>query len=158
MKKKTRKKNEIACKLSGWAMELANFLRYKEGWTPTQAANQAWLCLHALEALGKGVVMLDYNKQDGSRRIARGTLCKGVSEAYDSYEYKGKSGVKKTDEGYFTFCYWDLDEEGFRSFNAARLDDYLVTQKEDFNKVTQIATPHFDLQSKKSQKAQKDDV
>lgn len=53
MKKKTRKKNEIACKLSGWAMELANFLRYKEGWTPTRAANQAWLCLHALEALGK---------------------------------------------------------------------------------------------------------
>ena len=45
MKKKTRKKNEIACKLSGWAMELANFLRYKEGWTPTRAANQAWLCL-----------------------------------------------------------------------------------------------------------------
>ena len=130
MKKKTRKKNEIACKLSGWAMELANFLRYKKGWTPTRAANQAWLCLHALEALGKGMVMLDYNKQDGSRRLARGTLCKGVSEAYDSYEYKGKSGVKKTDEGYFTFCYWDLDEEGFRSFNAARLNDYLTLNVE----------------------------
>ena len=122
--KKTRKKNEIACKLSGWAMELANFLRYKEGWTPTRAANQAWLCLHALEALGEGVVMLDFNKQDGTRRLARGTLCQGVSEAYDRYEYKGKSGVRKTEEGYFTFCYWDLDEGGFRSFNAARLNEF----------------------------------
>ena len=111
-------------------MELANFLRYKEGRTPTRAANQAWLCLHALEALGKGVVTLDYNKQDGSRRLARGTLCQGISEAYDSYEYKGKSGVKKTEEGYFTFCYWDLDEGGFRSFNAARLNDYLTLNVE----------------------------
>jgi hypothetical protein len=47
--------------------------------------------------------------------------------------------VKKTEKGYFTFAYWDLDEEGFRSFNTARLDDYLpVTQKEDFNNVPQI--------------------
>ena len=130
MKKKTRKKNETARLLAQWAMELANFLRYKRGWHPDSATRQAWLCQHALEQLGKGMVMLDYNKQDGSRRLARGTLCKGVSEAYDSYEYKGKSGVKKTDEGYFTFCYWDLDEEGFRSFNAARLNDYLTLNVE----------------------------
>ena len=53
-----------------------------------------------------------------------------ILRSYDSYEYKGKSGVKKTDEGYFTFCYWDLDEEGFRSFNAARLNDYLTLNVE----------------------------
>ena len=130
MKKKTRKKNETARLLAQWAMELANFLRYKRGWHPDSATRQAWLCQHALEALGEGVVMLDYNKLDGSRRLARGTLCQGISEAYDRYEYKGKSGVRKTDEGYFTFCYWDLDEEGFRSFNAARLNDYLTLNVE----------------------------
>jgi hypothetical protein len=130
MKKKTRKKNETARLLAQWAMELANFLRYKRGWHPDSATRQAWLCQHALEKLGKGMVMLDYNKQNGSRRIARGTLCQGISEAYDSYEYKGKSGVKKTVEGYSTFCYWDLDEEGFRSFNAARLNDYLTLNVE----------------------------
>ena len=124
--KQKKRKNETARLLARWAMELANHLRYKEGWTAERATRQAWLCQHALEALGEGVVMLDYNKQDGSRRIARGTLCQGISEAYDRYEYKGKSGVRKTDEGYFTFCYWDLDEEGFRSFNAARLTDYLI--------------------------------
>ena len=129
MKKKTRKKNEIACKLSGWAMELANFLRYKKGWTPTRAANQAWLCLHALEALGKGVVMLDFNKLDGSRRIARGTVCKGIDPHFDLYEYKGK----KNEISYrynWSFTFWDLDEKAFRSFNAARLNDYLTLNVE----------------------------
>ena len=125
MIKKKSKQASTAKELSSTLMQMANWLRYKKGWHPDSATRQAWLCQHALEKLGKGMVMLDYNKQDGSRRIARGTLCKGVSEAYDSYEYKGKSGVKKTDEGYFTFCYWDLDEESFRSFNAARLNDYL---------------------------------
>ena len=124
MIKKKSKQASTSRELSSTLMQMANWLRYKKGWHPGAATRQAWLCQHALEKLGKGVVMLDYNKQDGSRRIARGTLCQGISEAYDSYEYKGKSGVKKTDEGYFTFCYWDLDEEGFRSFNAARLNDY----------------------------------
>ena len=155
MNKKKRKQVSASKELSSTLMQMANWLRYKKGWNPDAATRQAWLCQHALEALGEGVVMLQYLKLDGTKRIAHGTLCKGISEAYDRYEYKGKSGVKKTEEGYFTFYYWDLDEEGFRSFNAARLDDYLVTQKEDFNKVTQIATPHFDLQSKKSQITQK---
>ena len=131
MIKKKSKQTSTAKELSSTLMQMSNWLRYKKGWNPDAATRQAWLCQHALEKLGKGMVMLDYNKQDGSRRLARGTLCKGVSEAYDSYEYKGKSGVRKTDEGYFTFCYWDLDEGGFRSFNAARLNDYLVTNNSD---------------------------
>ena len=128
--KKTRKKNEIACKLSGWAMELANFLRYKEGWTPTRAANQAWLCLHALEALGKGEVTLDFNKVDGSRRIARGTVCKGIDPLFDLYEYKGKKD-EISGRYNWSFTFWDLDEKGFRSFNAARLNDYLPIKHSD---------------------------
>ena len=111
-------------------MELANFLRYKEGWTPTRAANQAWLCLHALEALGKGEVTLDFNKVDGSRRIARGTVCKGIDPLFDLYEYKGK----KDEISYrynWSFTFWDLDEKGFRSFNAARLNDYLPIKNSD---------------------------
>ena len=120
------KKNETSRLLRQWAMELANHLRYKEGWTAERATRQAWLCQHALEALGEGVVMLQYLKLDGTKRIAHGTLCKGISEAYDRYEYKGRGGVRKTEDGFFTFAYWDLDEGGFRSFNAARLNDYLI--------------------------------
>ena len=130
MIKKKSKQASTAKELSSTLMQMANWLRYKKGWHPDAATRQAWLCQHALEALGKGVVMLDYNKLDGSRRIARGTLCKGISEAYDRYEYKGRGGVRKTEDGFFTFAYWDLDEEGFRSFNAARLDDYLTLNVE----------------------------
>ena len=129
MKKKTRKKNETARLLAQWAMELANFLRYKEGWQPDDATRQAWLCQHAQEALGKGVVTLDFSKLDGSRRIARGTVCKGIDPHFDMYEYKGK----KDEISYrynWSFTFWDLDEKAFRSFNAARLNDYLVTQKD----------------------------
>ena len=111
-------------------MELANFLRYKEGWTPKQAANQAWLCLHALEALGAGKVKLTYMKKNGEIREAVGTLCKGISAAFDNYEYKEQPG-EATSVQYEYFLYWDLDEEGFRSFNAARLNDYLVTNNSD---------------------------
>ena len=121
MKKKTRKKNETARLLAQWAMELANFLRYKEGWQPDDATRQAWLCQHAQEALGKGVVTLDFSKLDGSRRIARGTVCKGIDPHFDMYEYKGK----KDEISYrynWSFTFWDLDEHAFRSFNAARLN------------------------------------
>ena len=158
MIKKKSKQASTAKELSSTLMQMANWLRYKKGWNPDAATRQAWLCQHALERLGEGVVMLQYLKLDGTKRIAHGTLCRGISEAYDSYVYKGKSGVKKSEEGYFTFYYWDLDEEGFRSFNAARLDDYLVTQIALQRHTLKERTPHFDLQSKKSQKAQKDDV
>ena len=77
MRRHRKLSDETARLLRQWAMELANYLRYKEGWTADQAMRQAWLCQHALEALGKGVVMFDYNKSDGTRRIARGTLCRG---------------------------------------------------------------------------------
>ena len=81
MSKKKSKQASASKVLSSTLMQMANWLRYKEGWLPDAATRQAWLCQHALER---------------------------------------------------------LDEGGFRSFNAARLDDYLpVTQKEDFNNVPQ---------------------
>ena len=128
MKKTNKKKrSETSRLLARWAMELSNHLRYKEGWNPDVATRQAWVCQHCLEALGRGEVMMMYVKKDGSTRIARGTLAAGVSEAYDRYEYKDKpdGGIRQSEDGRWTFCYWDLDEEAFRSFNAARLNDYL---------------------------------
>ena len=131
MKTRTKKlSDETARLLRQWAMELANHLRYKEGWTADQAMRQAWLCQHALEALGKGVVMLDFNKQDGSRRTARATLCKGIDKLFDMYKYKGR----KDEISYrlnWSFSFWDLDERGFRSFNAARLNNFLIIKSSD---------------------------
>ena len=71
MSKKKSKQASAAKVLSSTLMQMANWLRYKEGWLPDAATRQAWLCQHALERLGEG---------------------------------------------------------GFRSFNAARLDDYLKVE------------------------------
>ena len=114
MIKKKSKQASTAKELSSTLMQMANWLRYKKGWLPDAATRQAWLCQHALEALGEGVVQLQYLKKDGSKRIARGTLCQGISEAYDRYEYKGRGGVRKTDEGFFTFdCYAALMRDAY---------------------------------------------
>ena len=70
MNKKKRKQASASKELSSTLMQMANWLRYKKGWLPDAATRQAWLCQHALEALGEGVVQLQYLKKDGSKRIA----------------------------------------------------------------------------------------
>ena len=107
--------------LRQWAMELANYLRYKESWPARRAMRQAWLCQHALEAMGKGVVQFSYRKKDGTMRTARGTLCREASAAFAAYEY-----VKAVEEVVWpraTFSYWDVDKNGFRSFRAEQLKE-----------------------------------
>jgi hypothetical protein len=131
MKTRTKKlSDETARLLRQWAMELANHLRYKEGWTADQAMRQAWLCQHALEAMGRGVVLLDFCKRDGTSRLAFATVCKGIDQRFDDYVYKGrKDEISRRYNWSFTF--WDLDEHAFRSFNAARLNDYIEVKSEE---------------------------
>ena len=47
-------------------------------------------------------------------------MCKGISAAYDNYEYKEQPG-EATSVQYEHFLYWDLGVEGYRTFKAARL-------------------------------------
>ena len=129
-KKYRKKKNETSRLLRQWAMELANHLRYKEGWMAKEATRQAWLCQHALEAMGRGVVLLDFCKRDGTSRLAFATVCKGIDQRFDDYVYKGrKDEISRRYNWSFTF--WDLDEHAFRSFNAARLNDYIEVKSEE---------------------------
>ena len=128
MKKKTKKKNETARLLKRWAMDVANRLRWREDFSASEAVRQAYKVQNCLEALGAGKVKLTYMKQNGEIREAVGTLCKGISAAYDNYEYKEQPG-EATSVQYEYFLYWDLGVEGYRTFKASRLIDYLVTQK-----------------------------
>ena len=50
---------------------------------------------------------------------------KGISAAYDNYEYKEQPG-EVTSVQYDYFLYWDLGVEGYRTFKASRLIDYLT--------------------------------
>ena len=123
MKKKTKKKNETARLLKRWAMDVANRLRWREAFSASEAVRQAYLVQNCLEALGAGKVKLIYMKKDGEIREAVGTLCKGISAAYDNYEYKEQPS-EATCIQYEYFLYWDLGVEGYRTFKAARLNEF----------------------------------
>ena len=116
-KKKTKDLRETRQLMNRWAFILANRLMEEENVSRKVAFQQAHLTRELLEALGRGVVTFRYTKQDGTLREARGTLCHGISEAFDNYEYKTDLTEKDYDTQ-LTFTYWDLDREAFRTFRA----------------------------------------
>ena len=127
--KQEKSDKEVARLLKRWAMDVANRLRWREAFSASEALRQAYLVQNCLEALGAGKVKLTYMKQNGEIREAVGTLCKGISAAYDNYEYKEQPG-EATSVQYDYFLYWDLGVEGYRTFKAARLIDYLTLNVE----------------------------
>ena len=102
--------------LKRWTVDLANVL-IDEGCRRSKAFVLAHKARMVLGLLGLGVVTFEYEKKDGTMRRARGTLCKGVCRAYDDYVVKGK---KKTEAKLGLFIYWDLDANGFRSFDIRK--------------------------------------
>ena len=107
--------------MNRWAFSLANRLMDEENVSRKVAFQQAHLTRELLGHLGFGVVTFEYMKQDGTKREARGTLCHGISEAFDNYVYKTDLTEKDYDTQ-LTFTYWDLDREAFRSFAAMQLE------------------------------------
>ena len=103
-----------------WVFDCANRLIADEGMERKCAFGQAVKAFHLLEQLGKGEVRFEYLKANGERRKARGTLCHGISPAFDNYEFKNdKPDEGQTDFGIIT--YWDLDREAFRSLHIKNL-------------------------------------
>ena len=97
--------------------------KYGDGVQLAEAVRQAYKVQNCLEALGAGKVKLTYMKKNGEIREAVGTLCKGISAAYDNYEYKEQPG-EATSVQYEYFLYWDLGVEGYRTFKASRLIEF----------------------------------
>ena len=109
-------------------MRLGNVIHWHKQKTMTEGQQLAALTQELTKALGEGVVVFTYKKDNGFLRRARGTLCPGVSEDYDAYERARSSEerendgkARRKDDEDTTFCYWDLDQHGFRSFDAERL-------------------------------------
>ena len=105
-----------------WVFELANWLMSEKDMGRREAFLKAHLTRRLLDGLGQGVVMFQYRKDDGEIRQARGTLCTGVSEDFDHYEYKrdDSEAFRRADER-GAYVYFDLDRRAFRSFAAWRL-------------------------------------
>ena len=106
--------------LCRWTMELAAFLQERRPMDRKKAMELAHLNRELITRLGSGRVWFVYRKEDGSLREAQGTLCNGISKAFDEYECKK---IRKKDDMWptETFTYWDLEKEGFRTFKASRL-------------------------------------
>ena len=115
-KRRNAIKREDSILLKRWTLELANAL-IDEGYRRTKAFVLAHKARMVLGLLGLGVVTFEYEKKDSTMRRARGTLCKGVCRAYDDYVIKGR---KKTEPKLGMFSYWDLDANGFRSFDIRK--------------------------------------
>jgi hypothetical protein len=102
-----------------WVFDCANRLIMDEGLERKHAFAQAAKAYHLLEQLGKGEVRFEYLKTNGELRQARGTLCHGISEAFDNYAYKDRPDVGQRDFG--IIVYFDLDKEEFRSLHVRNL-------------------------------------
>ena len=108
--------------MSSWTLELANWLVNEKDLERREAFLKAHLVRRLLDGLGQGVVVFQYRKENGEIRQARGTLCPGVSEDFDHYEYKrdDSDAFSRADER-GVYVYFDLDRRAFRSFAAWRL-------------------------------------
>ena len=123
-KKKKSDLQVLQTLLRKWAFYFANRLMNEYDLTRKAAFKQAFLTLHLMDALGRGEVRFVYEKQDGTLREARGTLCHGISEAFDNYKYK--TDVTDNDRDTRTnITYWDLDREAFRSFSVLKLKEIM---------------------------------
>ena len=118
--------------LNRWVMELANYLMAEKGIDDKTALRKAHLTRNLLRALGEGKVTFSYRKQDGSLRTAHGTLRHGICKEFDEYRYASDEAEDTASEWpYSHFVYWDLDRQGFRSFRAEDLEDYIKDRVTD---------------------------
>ena len=116
-------KNQVTQRMMDrWTLELANWLMIEKDLERREAFLKAHLVRRLLDGLGQGVVVFQYRKENGEIRQARGTLCPGVSEDYDRYEYKrdDSDAFSRADER-GVYVYFDLDRRAFRSFATWRL-------------------------------------
>ena len=130
MAKKSKKTKEISLQLNSRAFQVGNHLCWDKGFPRDKAFLRAYEVQRCLEALGSGKVRLRYYKKDGTLREAVGTLCEGYSERFDNYEYKDEPG-SATSINYDLFLYWDLEEDGYRSFSASRFISFEVLENSE---------------------------
>lgn len=69
------------------------------------------------QMLREGAIEFEYTKKDGTTRIAVGTTKLDLFK--DSPNYKQPVGNREVNSDIIT--YWDLDKDGWRSFNGNNL-------------------------------------
>lgn len=69
------------------------------------------------QMLREGAIEFEYTKKDGTTRIAVGTTKLDLFK--DSQNYKQPVGNREANSDIIT--YWDMDKDGWRSFNGNNL-------------------------------------
>lgn len=85
----------------------------RTGKSMSDALKAAWRCFWLKAKAAFGEVRFSYMKKDGTRRDARGTISPGAI----NYTPNGR-GRRTPDH---LFLYWDLDAQGYRTFDRANL-------------------------------------
>lgn len=118
MKKKKKKKISKERRLLGrWVFSLANRLMTEDGLLQSEAFRKAHKARRLLERMGEAIVTFEYEREDHTYGKARGTLRKDLMPPYKK---KAKKKKRKSDGFPLTFCYYDVEKKGFRSFRASR--------------------------------------
>ena len=119
-KKETNDLREIMRLMRRWVFDLAYVLMNDECMGRSEAMKQAHLTRELLEALGRGEVRFVYEKQDGTLREARGTLCQRLmpQQEADAVERQAR---REPDYNRLDYAYWDWDKRAFRAFRADKV-------------------------------------
>ena len=127
MKKKKKKKISKERRLLGrWVFSLANRLMTEDGLKQSEAFRKAHKARRLLERMGEAIVTFEYEREDHTYGKARGTLRKDLMPPY-----KKKAKKKRKHDGFpLTFCYYDVEKKGFRSFRASR-EIIIIVNNED---------------------------
>lgn len=126
MKKKKKKKlSKERRLLQRWVFSLANRLMTEDGLKQREAFRKAYLTRRILERMGEGIVPFKYEREDHTYGKAHGTLRKDLMPPYEKKKRK-----KKHEDFPLTFCYYDVEKKGFRSFRASR-EIIIIVNNED---------------------------
>ena len=123
MARKKVKKSDLQQKQAlenQWAFDLAHRLMEDSGFEQSKAFRQAFLVLELLGQLGQGVVTFEYMKQDGTLRMARGTLCQRLMPQPEADKVE-RHEKREPDYYRLAYAYWDWDKKAFRAFRADKV-------------------------------------
>ena len=128
--------------MNRWVFDHANAMMDEFNMNRSEAFRRAHRVRELLEKLGQGVVTFEYEKQDGTLRLAQGTLCKGIDPTTPTRPPQGEDSVtpprrRRREPDSLNFTYWDLEKHGFRTFSAARnirIIEVVIPSKEEKDK------------------------
>lgn len=79
----------------------------------SEALKMAWKAIKVYSQMLVGTAKFTFRKANGEIRNAIGTLC--------DIEYHPTGNGSRGDRAADCICYWDLEKQSFRSFNASTL-------------------------------------